>query len=125
MCDKLDSFREGSVSVCSKQVAEIRSQGDIQIYFVRSKEKAADIASRGSSVEKFNANQLWWHGHTWLVNSETEWPKTTCESDENSEHDFESEVKVQKQFNETGLLQVPQNEESNENETSGACPLWV
>ena len=37
------------------RVAEIRSQCDIQINYVRSKENPADIASRGSSVEKLNA----------------------------------------------------------------------
>ena len=77
-------------------MAEIRSQCDIQINYVRSKANPADIASRGSSVEKLNANRLWWHGPTWLVDPETEWPRATCESDETSEQDYKSELKLPK-----------------------------
>ena len=90
---------------------------DIQINYV---------ASCGSSVEKLNANQLLWHGPTWLVNPETEWLRAPCETDETSEEDYESELKLLKQFNEAGLLQIPQKVEKTEQERSSAClPLGI
>lgn len=115
------SVKDLSVFVRNR-VTEIRSQSDIKINYVHSKENPADIASRGSSVKKLNANQLWWHGPAWLMNSEIEWPKMTGESDETSEHDYESELKIQKPVNETGLLQASHKVESIETYKSGACP---
>ena len=50
---------EKDLSVFARnRVSEIRSHGDIQINYVRSKENPADVASRGSSVNKLKANQL-------------------------------------------------------------------
>lgn len=75
---------------------EIRSQSDIVIKYVTSKENPSDIASRGSSVQKLSENQLWWHGPVWLNGTETEWPEITQESDEKSKRDYESELKKTK-----------------------------
>ena len=96
MCAEMDCFEKIPVTIRKNRLKEIRSQSDIVIKYVTSKEHPADIASRGSSVQKLSENQLWWHGPVWLNGTETEWPEITQESDEKSKRDYESELKKYK-----------------------------
>jgi hypothetical protein len=41
---------------------------------VRSNENPADLNSRGISVEELKVSKLWWHGASFLLKNEEEWP---------------------------------------------------
>ncbi|XP_055909654.1 uncharacterized protein LOC129944324 [Eupeodes corollae] len=41
---------------------------------VRSDDNPADLASRGVTAEQLVRNKLWWHGPSWLVRNEDDWP---------------------------------------------------
>ena len=118
---------EKDLSLFAKnRVKEIRSQSDIVIKYVTSRENPADIASRGSSVQKLSENQLWWHGPERLNGTETEWPEITQESHEKSKRDYESELEKQKPVKEIGLLQFSDHTVGKTRHVACAVPpLWV
>ena len=97
------SKKDVSVFVRNR-VKEIKSHSDIVCGFVTSKENPADIASRGTTVQNLKENKLWWHGPSWLTDSEQEWPSFVDETNEKTELEYESEVKKTKGVKETGFL---------------------
>ncbi|XP_018360160.1 PREDICTED: uncharacterized protein LOC108759301 [Trachymyrmex cornetzi] len=59
----------------ANRVAEIHTLlPDVNWRHVRGVDNPADLASRGVSALTIEYNDLWWHGSTWLIAPETEWP---------------------------------------------------
>jgi len=55
------------------RVKEIKQHKDITFSHVRSKDNAADIASRGTNVSALRNLDVWWHGPDWLSKQPEEW----------------------------------------------------
>ena len=56
------------------RVKEILKATDISFRYVPSKENPADFPTRGLSDIEIKETKLWWHGPSWLKNSEDSWP---------------------------------------------------
>ena len=72
--------------------------------YVSSKENPANMATRGTSVQKLVKNELWWYGPPWLRRSQNERPGSVYSDNENADFDYNSEIKKLKSVKETGLL---------------------
>ena len=60
----LNTFVENSVK-------EIKDQDNISFHYISTKDKPADIASRGAVTSDLLNNKLWWNGPDWLYNQYT------------------------------------------------------
>ena len=67
----LRSQKDLSVFVRNR-VKEINSH-DITFHYVKSNENPADIATRGTDIHSLSENRLWWHGPTWMKETEEKW----------------------------------------------------
>lgn len=47
---------------------------------VSSKNNPADLVSRGVEFENLSSSRMWWKGSSWLILSESEWPKNETTS---------------------------------------------
>ena len=61
----LESKKQLPVFVRNR-IQEIKKSKEISFEFVKSKENAADLASRGCTMDKLVNNYLWWNGPEWL-----------------------------------------------------------
>ena len=86
------------------RVKEITSDKDITFHYITSKDNPADIATRGSDMQSLSSNQLWWHGPNWLKKPEKEWPTSIKDENEQTNSEYESEVKKSKPVNCTDVL---------------------
>ena len=59
------------------RVKEIRATPNICFHHVATEENTADLATRtfDQTLTDFMKNSLWWHGPTWLSQSQDNWPK--------------------------------------------------
>lgn len=69
-------------------------------------ENPADIISRGIPAQEFINNPLWWHGPSWLLEPNNQWPNNSTLST-NSDPQYESEFKPR-----TTLLTVKKPEQN-------------
>ena len=76
------------------RVKEILKATDISFRYVPSKENPADFPTRGLSATEILETKLWWHGPSWLKNSEDAWPDWRVPSDVSKE----KEAKTSKVF---------------------------
>jgi len=56
------------------RVKEIRSYDNIEKAYVCTSENPADVATRGTSIDKLIANECWWSGPKWILLPESSWP---------------------------------------------------
>ena len=91
----LKSEKDLSVFVRNR-VKEINSHRDITFHHITSRDNPADIATRGSDRHNLSCNQLWWHDPIWLKKPEKEWPTSDKDEDEQTNSEYESEVKKSK-----------------------------
>ena len=47
-------------------------------------------------MQSLSSNQLWWHGPNWLKKPEREWPTSKKDENEQTNSEYESEVKNSK-----------------------------
>ncbi|MCG7879158.1 MAG: reverse transcriptase domain-containing protein [Candidatus Thiodiazotropha endolucinida] len=99
------STKQLSVFV-KNRVQEIKSYKDIEFHYVDTKSNPADIASRGSTMQKLANNALWWHGPEWLKKPLNEWPLEdgTNLTEEKVKKEFESEIKHERKIDVKSLL---------------------
>jgi len=69
------------------RVNEIKSHQDINFGYVPTKQNAADISSRGMSLENLNKCDLWWHGPSFLQKDVSSWTSTNTQDPESSVND--------------------------------------
>jgi hypothetical protein len=55
------------------RVKEIKMHKDVLTSHVNKKENPADIATRGSTIEEWSKNSLWWHVPEWLNDTTQAW----------------------------------------------------
>ena len=64
-------------SFVAKRTVEIQSQTKPEQWqYVATKENPADLCSRGLKVRCLMESHLWWNGPDYLLQHESEWPKT-------------------------------------------------
>ncbi len=56
------------------RVREITSESDINFRFIGTLSNPSDLPTRGCSVDELKSNTLWWHGPSFLLLPESEWP---------------------------------------------------
>lgn len=61
---------------------------------VKSCDNSADLVSRGLSPMEIVKNELWWHGPSWLAESQISWPRTLNLSILSEEQEMRQELKV-------------------------------
>lgn len=121
----ISSEKDLSVFVRNR-VKEINNHGGIVLGYIKSRENPADVASRGTTVQKLSENQLWWYGPIWLKGQENEWPNSTEDTDEQTKLDYTSELKKRKSIKEIGLMQVSEKVTELATYRSGNCtPLGI
>ena len=68
----------------ANRIGEIQSQAKPEQWkYVKTKENPADLCSRGPHIRSLMESRLWWNGPDYLLQHESEWPKTKI--DEGSE----------------------------------------
>ena len=73
-------------SFVANRVGKIQAQTDpVQWRYVSTSDNPADQCSRGSSATQLAENTLWWHGPSFLTESEELWPKNKVESNSSTE----------------------------------------
>ncbi|KAH7721623.1 Pao retrotransposon peptidase family protein [Aphelenchoides avenae] len=56
------------------RLSEIRSTENVTFRYVPTKDNPADVLSRGATTYELKSHTLWWHGPSWLTESESLWP---------------------------------------------------
>ena len=70
----------------ANRVGEIQAQKDpVQWRYVPPSVNPADLCTRGSSATQLAENTLWWHGPSFLTESEELWPRNKVESNSSTE----------------------------------------
>ena len=65
----------------ANRVGKIQAQTDhVQWRYVTTSLNPADLCTRGSSATQLPENTLWWHGPSFLKESEESWPRNKVES---------------------------------------------
>ena len=103
------------------RIKEINSHRDITFHYVKSNENPADIATRGTDIHSLSENRLWWHGPMWLKKTEEKWNTSVTDTDEQTDLDYDSEVKMQILVKETTLLNTSEIKTGLETYSSGKC----
>ncbi|CAG2224942.1 unnamed protein product [Mytilus edulis] len=88
------------------RVQEIKSHKDISFMYVSTKENPADVATRGTLVQKLRSDHLWWHGPSWLKQDENTWEKIYDDDDANQKvnDQFKSELKTSENQKESAFV---------------------
>ena len=116
----LKSEKDLSVFVRNR-VKEINSHRDITFHYITSKDNPADIATRGSDMHSLSCNQLWWQGPIWLKKPEKEWPILNKDEDEQTNSEYDSEIKKSKQVKHTEVLNTSEVDSDLPSYISGMC----
>lgn len=83
----------------SNRVKRIRENTNIEHWsHIRTMDNPADMVSRGLFANEIVDSALWWHGPTWLRQSEESWPKQIDWRSCKASIDMESELKVHNVF---------------------------
>ena len=99
------------------RVKEILKATDISFCYVPSKENPADFPTRGLSATEILETRLWWHGPSWLKNSEDAWPDWHVPSDVSKE----KEAKTSKVFYE--MVAVGHDSDCENKERYSVCDI--
>ncbi|KAG8176699.1 hypothetical protein JTE90_003835 [Oedothorax gibbosus] len=62
----------------ANRVSDIQSNLDATRRFVPSAQNPADLATRKVTPVDLQARSLWWNGHEWLAEPQSQWPKNHC-----------------------------------------------
>ena len=119
----LKSEKDLSVFVRNR-VKEINSHRDITFYYITSKDNPADIATRGSDMHSLSWNQLWGQGLIWLKTPEKKWPILDKDEEEQTNSEYESEVKNSKQVNNTEVQNTCEVESGLPTYFRYVCAIW-
>ena len=97
------------------RIQEIKGHKDVNFLYISTKENPADIASRGTSVNKLRSDQMWWHGPKWLQNDENSWKIVKLEDDnQHVNENVKSEVKFSGKTSENSLFCEKGNSKESE-----------
>ena len=72
-------------------------------------------------MHNLSCNQLWWHGPIWLKKPEKEWPTSDRDGHEQTNSEYESEVKKSKPVKYTEILNTSEIERELPTYNSGMC----
>ena len=73
----------------ANRIGEIQAQTDpFQWRYVPTSLDPADLCTRGSSATQLAENTLWWHGPSFLTDSEELWPKNKVESNSSTDEEL-------------------------------------
>ncbi|CAG2224948.1 unnamed protein product [Mytilus edulis] len=91
------------------RVQEIKSHKYISFMYVSSKENPADVATRGTLVQKLRSDHLWWHCPSWLKQDENTWEKIYDDDDDDDANQkvndqFKSELKTSENQKESAFV---------------------
>ena len=85
------------------RVKEIADSG-IRIAYAKAEDNPADIASRGSTVNRLLCNSLWWHGPVWIKSDLAEVVATDYVLSKADNENFLREIKGYKVLHEFSLM---------------------
>ncbi|XP_039310346.1 uncharacterized protein LOC120358842 [Solenopsis invicta] len=88
---------------------------------IPSSENPADLLSRGVSPRTLTDSNLWWHGPTWLAESEDQWPTQNNDIPINLPEVKESRLKISVLHSQRGGSSSSQNH-ANKISTTGIVP---
>jgi hypothetical protein len=120
----IDSKKNLSVFV-KNRVSEIKENSEIKYEYIPTKENVADLASRGTTLNKLSKTNLWWHGPEWLCQPSKEWPSFNFTLDENSDQQYKDEVKEEKIIVETSLRACENGEKIAMSDNNDISPCGI
>ncbi|XP_060556893.1 uncharacterized protein LOC132717440 [Ruditapes philippinarum] len=56
------------------RVSKNKEHIDVNMTYIPTRENPADVASRGTTLEKLATDSNWWHGPQWLLKPTSNWP---------------------------------------------------
>ncbi|CAC5418972.1 unnamed protein product [Mytilus coruscus] len=88
------------------RVQEITSHKDISFLYVSIKENPADVATRGTLVQKLRSDHLWWHVPSWLKQDVNTWVKIHDDDAANQKvnDQFKSELRTSENQKESAFV---------------------
>ena len=77
------------------RIGEIQAQTDpFQWRYVQTSLNPADLCTRGSSATQLAENTLWWHGPSFLTESEQLWPRNKVESKSSTDEELKRSANI-------------------------------
>ncbi|XP_053395705.1 uncharacterized protein LOC128555912 [Mercenaria mercenaria] len=89
------------------RVTEIKEHSNVNLSYIPTKENPADVASRGTTLEKLKSNTTWWYGPKWLLEPMPDWPVYSDQQSGITEEEIEEVLQTEEKSNkETMLVQL-------------------